>query len=421
MDNTTDTAILDATAEEAGDKPWGPAIGAAIVVQLSTLAGVLIVAANILYRKWHAKENDSKAFTNMIYMLQHLVVPSFAAGALLATAVFLIIPEAIHLLGGGHAAEHEEDAAEGRKLVYSMLVRALAEGNETDHSEEEHADEHAAVNSENQVAWKFGAALLGGFLFPLLLGAIFPEPEFLLEQAVDEEATTDVNRRLRVENNTTVEEKEVTDYDVDQGEPKEGESVDDVSKPTLASTNNYAEVTKNATTSEIPSLVQTKNVPLAVSILVGDFFHNLSDGFFIGTAFLLCSKSIGWAIVASTIYHELAQEIADYILLTTHCGLSTVVALVLNFISGCSVLLGAVIVLSVELDEPSIGAILSVSAGVYLYIGVGECIPRVQNVLRTPNVPRREKLQRTLIFFVFFVCGAVPIGLVLLNHGHCEE
>jgi membrane protein YdbS with pleckstrin-like domain len=61
MDNTTDTAILDATGEAAGDQPWGPAIGAAIVVQLSTLVGVLIVAANILYRKWHAKENDSKA------------------------------------------------------------------------------------------------------------------------------------------------------------------------------------------------------------------------------------------------------------------------------------------------------------------------------------------------------------------------
>jgi zinc transporter ZupT len=219
----------------------------------------------------------------------------------------------------------------------------------------------------------------------------------------------------------------LTDYDIDQGEPEQEESTDDVSKPTLASSNTAAstkdstEVTKNPITSEIPSLVQTKNIPLAISLLVGDFFHNLSDGFFIGTSFLLCSQSIGWAIVASTIYHELAQEIADYILLTTHCGLSSVVALVLNFISGCSVLLGVVIVLSIDLDESSIGAILSVSAGVYLYIGVGECIPRVQAVLRTPNVPRREKLQRTLIFFVFFVFGAVPIGLVLLNHGHCEE
>jgi hypothetical protein len=77
-------------------------------------------------------------------------------------------------------------------------------------------------------------------------------------------------------------------------------------------------------------------------------------------------------------------------------------------------------VLSIDFDEASIGAILSVSAGVYLYIGVGECIPRVQGILRTANVSNREKLRRVLIFFVFFVVGAVPISLVLLNHGHCE-
>jgi hypothetical protein len=49
------------------------------------------------------RERFESTFTNLIFTLQHLVVPSFAAGALLATAVFLIIPKAIHLLSGWRA------------------------------------------------------------------------------------------------------------------------------------------------------------------------------------------------------------------------------------------------------------------------------------------------------------------------------
>jgi zinc transporter ZupT len=152
---------------------------------------------------------------------------------------------------------------------------------------------------------------------------------------------------------------------------------------------------------------------LASSILVGDFLHNFTDGVFVGTSFLLCDKSVAWTIVASTTYHELAQEIADFALLHHHCGFSKLLAVVYNFVSGFSVVLGAILVLSMDLSEIAQGTTLAIAAGVYIYIAACECIPRVQAV--------RQTARDTLVFLVSFVLGAVPIGLVLLNHKHCEE
>ena len=69
-------------------------------------------------------------------------------------------------------------------------------------------------------------------------------------------------------------------------------------------------------------------------IIVGDFFHNITDGTFIAAAFMSCNISFGWAVALSSIIHELAQEIADYLILTTVVGYSPGKALFLNFISG---------------------------------------------------------------------------------------
>jgi zinc transporter ZupT len=148
------------------------------------------------------------------------------------------------------------------------------------------------------------------------------------------------------------------------------------------------------------------------NVLLTFVFFIVTDGIFIGNAFLLCSRSLGWTIIATTVYHELAQEIADYALLVHHCGLSRRTALAANFLSGLSVMFGAILILTLDLAEEGMGLIMAVSAGVYLFICASECIPRVQATRKTAN--------DTLIFLVCFIMGAVPIGLVLLNHGHCE-
>ena len=43
------------------------------------------------------------------------------------------------------------------------------------------------------------------------------------------------------------------------------------------------------------------------AVIIGDFFHNLCDGFFIGAAFSGCGNAFGWSVAAGTILHELPQ------------------------------------------------------------------------------------------------------------------
>ena len=181
-----------------------------------------------------------------------------------------------------------------------------------------------------------------------------------------------------------------------------------------------AEVDEDVEDAEAPSTLNQEgqkevktviNHRLCCSVLVGDFFHNFGDGIFIGTAFSTCSRAVAYGIVFSTIYHELAQEIGDFFLLVNHAGLSPLQALSVNFISGLSVLLGGIIVLALEPGNTAVGVILSLSAGVYIHLAAGECLPRIDNLL----VSGKERL----ISLAFFILGSAPIGLVLLNHEHC--
>jgi zinc transporter ZupT len=162
----------------------------------------------------------------------------------------------------------------------------------------------------------------------------------------------------------------------------------------------------------VPKKKELINWEFVLSLLLGDGFHNFADGIFLGNAFLLCDRQVAYAIVGATIYHELAQELADYFLFTAHCGLKPVQALILNFISGLSVMLGVVVIFSLPITEASTGVILSISAGVYINVAAGECLPRVKKEVKN--------LCDQLSSLLFFVVGAVPIGLVLLSHGHCE-
>jgi zinc transporter ZupT len=64
---------------------------------------------------------------------------------------------------------------------------------------------------------------------------------------------------------------------------------------------------------------------------------------FIATAFVTCDAFMGWSVATAAVFHELAQEISDYVVLTSpsQANLKPHQALLLNFLSGTSVMLGA--------------------------------------------------------------------------------
>ena len=57
-----------------------------------------------------------------------------------------------------------------------------------------------------------------------------------------------------------------------------------------------------------------------MSLMIGDFICNYSDGVFIGSAFSQCNPTLGWTIALATILHELPQELADAGIWSTSCA-----------------------------------------------------------------------------------------------------
>ena len=152
---------------------------------------------------------------------------------------------------------------------------------------------------------------------------------------------------------------------------------------------------------------QRTKARLVGGVLLGDFFHNLCDGFFMGAAFRTCGVDFGWKVAIGTILHEIPQELADYVVLTGDAKVRPLIALVLNFLSGLSVLLGAILILSLGHWRRSDWSHLVLRW--WCVFAPWGYWPHAQIYAQGLT-----KVQRALAFLAFIV-GAVLIGLVLLT------
>ena len=301
--------------DEEESKPWGSTLGASVLINLVTFSG-LVFAIPFISGIFKNKSNATFVYA---------IFASFAAGAILSCAFFLLLFESTHLIAEGWDEE-------------------------TDH------------------IWRWGTMILFGLILPVivesLVGVVRPEP---------------------IEGGSVAKKVE----DGDGFSEEEGEN------PFAAKT--FSEKAR-----------------LIFSICFGDFMHNLCDGFFVGAAFSGCSSSKAWGVAIGTILHEIPQELSDFLILTgPQVGLSTFAALAINFITGTSVLLGAIIVLLLDVSNPVTGMILAFGGGVYLQIGAVECMPKMVNPVLT--------ISQKVSCVVAFIIGTVLIGLVLINHEHCGE
>jgi zinc transporter ZupT len=112
-----------------------------------------------------------------------------------------------------------------------------------------------------------------------------------------------------------------------------------------------------------------------------------------------------------TLFHEIAQELADFIVLTKYGGLSVWNALAFNFLSGLSVCLGGVVFLAANPTDLATGVILAMAGGVYINIAACETAPRMEGAMQV-------RADRVLMLFSI-ILGTIPIGLILLDHKHC--
>ncbi|KAJ3204357.1 hypothetical protein HDU67_009634 [Dinochytrium kinnereticum] len=121
--------------------------------------------------------------------------------------------------------------------------------------------------------------------------------------------------------------------------------------------------------------------PVAILILLGDTLHNFVDGLAIGASFSVSTK-FGLTTSIAVLLHELPHELADYAILYSS-GFSAVRAALLNMASNLSAFLGMAIGILVA-SNPSLAAaeetILSIAAGIFIYIALSDLIPELSNI-----------------------------------------
>src|SRR3989344_800849 len=146
--------------------------------------------------------------------------------------------------------------------------------------------------------------------------------------------------------------------------------------------------------------------PFAITNLIGDIVHNFLDGIIIGASYLV-SIPAGMATTVAVILHEIPQEIGDFAVLL-HGGFTKNKALLMNFLTALSAVLGVVIVLIASNYIGSLTKYLvPIAAGGFIYIAGADLIPELH---------KEVKISSSLIQLISFVIGIlVMVSLLFLE------
>lgn len=154
--------------------------------------------------------------------------------------------------------------------------------------------------------------------------------------------------------------------------------------------------------------------PMAITNLVGDGVHNFIDGLLIASSFMV-STEIGIATTIAILLHEIPQEIGDFGILI-HAGYSRKKALLFNFSSALLSIAGALVgIWFGNISEESIGYLLALAAGGFLYIAIADLIPEIKH---------ESNLKKSILQVIVFIFGlAIMFGITFsdLHHHEYEE
>ncbi len=152
----------------------------------------------------------------------------------------------------------------------------------------------------------------------------------------------------------------------------------------------------------------------ARKLLVGDAIHNIGDGIILVPAFLV-SPALGLAVTASIFIHETLQEISEFFVLK-QAGYSTKRALLLNFLTSSTILVGVGISYFAVASHELEGVLLAVAAGFFIHVVVHDLLPR-----RTHHETTKRFLQHVLLVAVGLVLMAGIASALGESHAHGDE
>src|SRR3972149_4452924 len=140
-------------------------------------------------------------------------------------------------------------------------------------------------------------------------------------------------------------------------------------------------------------------------VIFGDTIHNFLDGVAIAAAFMV-SPPLGLTVALATFLHETPHEIADFGILLS-AGFKPSKAFLTNFYSALATFPGAFLTYFFSQKiEGSIGVLLSVAAGLFLYVASTDFLPE--------NKMESEKSSiKNVSFLVLGVIIVILIGIAL--------
>ena len=137
-------------------------------------------------------------------------------------------------------------------------------------------------------------------------------------------------------------------------------------------------------------------------IVVGDSFHNFTDGIIIAAAFM-ADPRVGVVTAVAIIAHEIPQEIGDFLVLL-HSGFSRRKALAMNALSGLATVVGALIAyFALGRVLQWIPEILAIAAASMIYVAVADLIP---------GLHKRTAIRETLLQVAFIAIGIASIWII---------
>ena len=146
--------------------------------------------------------------------------------------------------------------------------------------------------------------------------------------------------------------------------------------------------------------------PLTYLSLIGDGVHNFIDGTVIAVSFIT-DPAVGVVSTLAIIAHEIPQEIGDFSLLI-YGGFTKKKALLFNFLSAITALVGAMLTFYFYSSVPNLTALLlPLAAGNFIYIA---CVDLV------PEIHKERELKKSVMQFAAFLLGMfliIAIGAVL--------
>ncbi|MGV8172289.1 MAG: ZIP family metal transporter [Candidatus Woesearchaeota archaeon] len=111
--------------------------------------------------------------------------------------------------------------------------------------------------------------------------------------------------------------------------------------------------------------------------LVGDSVHNFIDGLIIAGAYFV-SIPVGIATTVAVVLHEIPQELGDFGILI-HGGFSKGKALLFNFLTALTAIVGAIIGILMSSTESLMLFLIPFAAGNLIYIAGSDLIPQLHD------------------------------------------